>query len=94
MYARNSTLYQNANIARIDRFIANKALDFVKRCADSQDENISNLARSQGTNDPKYLPVAFWAKWHSNETLLSNDEIRIFNQSQRGVQRQVYSSGQ
>lgn len=96
MFANNACLYQKAKTARVDRFISDKALDFIDRCAESNDETINKIARfHHNVNDPKYLPVAFWAKWrHHNNTLTDGDKVLIFNKSQRGIPRLVYSTSQ
>lgn len=79
---------------RVDRFIANKALNFIDRCAESEDSDISNLASFSGVNDLKYLTAAFWVTWRLNNTLLVNDSILIYNRSQRGAPRQLCNANQ
>lgn len=94
MYANNSLLYQRSKTVRVDRFIANQALTFIDRCAESEDRDINILARYGGMTDPKYLSIAFWAKWRSNNSLMDNNELLIYNRSQRGAPRQVYNTNQ
>lgn len=95
MFANNSTLYRNAKTSRVDQFITNKALDFIKRCADSNDNNIKNIASFHNGVDPKYLPTAFWSKWQAENRLQDrNQRLTIFNESKRGAPRLVYSLNQ
>jgi len=95
MYVNSSTLYRKAKTARIDRFITNKALDFIKRCAESDDPTIQSIADFHAGEDSKYLPVAFWSKWRSENIITDSAlPLTIFNRSSRGPHRNVYNLNQ
>lgn len=94
MFANNTILYRNAKTTRIDRFITDKALNFIDQCAESKDPHINAIAKFPHLANPKYLPTAFWSKWRANNTLLDNNRLLIFNQSKRDPHRLVYNTNQ
>lgn len=93
-FPNNSTLYKAANTARVDKFFANKAINFITSCNDSEDSAIRDIASFRHQSNPKYLPTSFWSKWNQDEVLFDNDKLLIFNRSQRGPSRLVYSANQ
>lgn len=90
-YANSTDLHKIAGCERIDRFIADKAVNFFERCATSPTGKIRALIWPNVNVNGIFTGLAdFWHRSNGGG-LFTNGKLLIFNKSYDGQNRPVYN---
>lgn len=93
-YPNASSLYADASCLRIDRFVANRHLNFFNKLSASPNEKFAGILAPRSRGSGTYPPIDLIYAMHNDGQLVINDRMSLFNKRYNGLPGPVYSLNQ